>query len=84
MKTYVAEFKVEVTAMNPNLNDKAVRKSQSFVDFKKAYRYYNELVDSMNLTNAEYSNEVQMNHTAGGIGYDFRVELICENQDPED
>lgn len=73
-----AKIKVEVTAMNSNLNDEAIRKSQLFGDFKKAYRYYNELVDSMNLTNAEYSNEVEMNHIAGGRGFDFRVELICE------
>lgn len=72
------KFKVEVIAMNSNLNDEAIRKSRSFVDFKKSYRYYNELVDSMNLTNAEYSNEAEMNHTAGGRGFDFRVELICE------
>jgi hypothetical protein len=72
------EIKVEVTAMNANLKDEATRKSMTFGSFKKAYSYYNELVDSMNLTNAEYSNEVEMNHTAGGIGFDFRVELICE------
>ena len=73
-----SEIKVEVTAMNASLKDEATRKSMTFGSFQKAYKYYNELVDSMNLTNAEYSNEVEMNHTAGGIGFDFRVELICE------
>lgn len=64
---------VKVTAMQSSLNDDAIRKSRTFDNHRDAYRYYNELVDEMNLTNAEYSNEAQMNHTAGGRGFDFRV-----------
>lgn len=62
--------------MQSHLNDEALRKTQSFGDFKKAYNYYCELADGMNLTNAEYSNCVEMKHEAGGRGFDYRIELI--------
>jgi len=71
------KFKVEVTAMNPNLSDEAIRRTESFDKFSEAYSYYNELCDMKNLDNAEYSDVVEMNHSAGGIGYEFRIELIC-------
>ena len=64
---------VKTYKMNGNDN-----RSSSFPIFKKAYDYYCNKADDLNLDNAEYSDSVEMNHTAGGIGYDYRLELIIE------
>lgn len=52
--------------------------TSEFLTFEKAYDYYCTKADELNLDNAEYSDSVEMNHTAGGIGYDYRVELTIE------
>lgn len=72
MKTII-EYKVEVRNMNGQDN-----RVNYFNTFNEAYRFYNQKCDQYNLDNAAYS-DAEMNLDAGGLGYDYRVELIlCE------
>lgn len=80
MKTQNTNWKVEISSMlniQENLRGDRVVK---FNNFKQAYQYYNEIVNDRNLHNAEYS-DAEMELSAGGIGYDWRVELLEDNGD---
>lgn len=67
-------YKVTVTAMQSQLNDKAENMTRSFDFDHKANTYFNELCDELNLDNVEDESEGFL--SGGGRGYDFRVEII--------
>ena len=69
----IITYNVTATRMNGSETN-----TSEFLTFQKAYDFYCLQVDKLNLTNAEYSDSVEINHTAGGIGYDYRVELTIE------
>ena len=69
----IITYNVTTTKMNGSKSN-----TSQFLTFQKAYDFYCLQVDKLNLTNAEYSDSVEINHTAGGIGYDYRVELTIE------
>ena len=69
----IITYNVTTTKMNGSKSN-----TSQFLTFQKAYDFYCLQVDKLNLTNAEYSDSVEINHTAGGIGYDHRVELTIE------
>ena len=70
MKNYT----VFISAMASHITDKSHR-NESFVDYNKAFTYFTELCDDNNI-DCDTFEGVEMEYEAGGIGYDYRVELI--------
>ena len=57
----IITYNVTTTKMNGSKSN-----TSQFLTFQKAYDFYCLQVDKLNLTNAEYSDSVEINHTAGG------------------
>ena len=73
------KYTVVVTAMtsNESLEITAKSRTESFNNWDAACRHYCTCCEDFYLYNAEYA-VAEMNLTAGGVGYDYRVEIICE------
>lgn len=66
-------WKVVITEMNTGAT-----KENPFQNFKDAYSNYAEHATAKNLNNAEWT-DAEMELSAGGRGYDYRVELLEDN-----
>ena len=69
------------TVTRTNMQNSNNNKFQNFSDYKKAHDYYLELCNELNcLDNAEQSTGAEMELSAGGRGYDWRIELTIETE----
>jgi len=67
-------YKIVITPMTSQVGQP---KEEQFGKWLDAYGYYLTFAESHNLNNVEYTG-AEMNLSAGGIGYDYRIELIVE------
>ena len=68
------------TVTTSKMNGSSTR-FMNFNSFNKAYDYYlNKCNDENCIDNAEQSTGAEMNLTAGGVGYDYRIELTVNEE----